>query len=593
VDRQTIYYGQLPRETDLLLAEQNTMVGLAKLSAGILGATTIVNAFQVTPTTPASLNVLLTSGEIYQMENLEASNWSSISADTTDSILKQGILLEPVTLGITPPTTTGYSQVFLIEVQYQDGDVGSVVLPYYNASNPATPYSGPGNSGAAQSTVRKGIVAYQVKAGIAAATGSQVAPTADVGWTGIYTVTVANGATTITSGNIAQVPHAPFIPVTLPNVPTGVQDGTWVYAPDTGTASNLVVTLSPAPTAYVAGMGIVVKVANTNTGASVINVNGLGNVSIVHRDGSQLVAGELLVGGMIGLMYDGNHFQLAWAATSPGTGSTGSGLTASVTYYVNVNTGSDTNNGLSPGTAWQHIQYALNFVAKINLNGYTVTINVADGNYSAEAPIILPRINGVGTVMLLGDLTTPTNCIIASASGPAITNTSQGVSGYMIAGFQLSSAANNNTLHWPGAGIWLSYGCSIQIYNMAFGSCVSYCLLAQGGDIQILGLDAPNQNGFIQIGGSCQGFACADGSTLAFDSPTITITASISVSTAFAVATDGGFLRAASVTFNNASNVSGAKYSATLNGVINTYGGGTSLFPGSTAGGTATGGEYQ
>jgi len=142
VDRQTIYYGQLPRETDLLLAEQNTMVALAKLSAGVLGATTIVNAFQCTPTTPASLNVLLTAGEIYQMENLEASNWSSISADTTDSILKQGILLEPVTIGITPPTTTGYSQVFLVEVQYQDSDVGSVVLPYYNASNPATTYSG-------------------------------------------------------------------------------------------------------------------------------------------------------------------------------------------------------------------------------------------------------------------------------------------------------------------------------------------------------------------------------------------------------------------------------------------------------------------
>jgi hypothetical protein len=591
VDRQTIYYGQLPRETDLLLAEQNTMVALAKLSSGVLGATTIVNAFQCTPSTPASLNVLLTAGEIYQMENLEASNWSSISADTTDSILKQGILLEPVTLGITPPTTTGYSQVFLIEVQYQDSDVGSVVLPYYNASSPSTPYSGPGNSGAAQSTVRKGIAAYQVKAGIAAATGTQVAPTADVGWTGIYTVTVANGATTITSGNIAQVPHAPFIPVTLPNVPTGVQDGAWVYAPDTGTASNLVVTLNPAPTAYVAGMGIVVLVANSNTGASVINVNGLGNASIVHRDGSALVSGELLAGGMVGLMYDGNHFQLAWAATSPGTGSTGGMLTASQAYYVNVNTGSDSNNGLSAGTAWRHIQYALGFVSKINLNGYTVTINVANGNYSAEAPIILPRINGVGTINLTGNTTTPSSVVIASPLGPAIMTATQGVTGYVIAGFMLSSAANNTSNNWPGSAMWIGYGGSVQIYNMALGACAAYMLFPQGGTIQVLGADSPLGSGFVQISGNAQGFGFAVGGTLALDGPTITITAAVTM-TQFVVSDDGGLVRAPSCTFNNPSNVTGSKYLAFNNGTIDTVGGGISYFPGSTAGSTSNGGAY-
>jgi hypothetical protein len=227
MDRQTVYFGQIPLETDQLKQSQNSMVALAKLASAVLGTTTIVNGFTCTPTTPASLNVLLTAGEVYQLENLEATAWSSLQANTAYSILKQGIQPGQQTFGITPPSTVGYSQVFLLEVQYQDLDNGSLVLPYYNAANPSSPFAGPGNSGAAQNTVRQGIVAAQLKAGVAAATGSQVAPTADAGWTGLFYITVANGATTITAGNITQVPSAPFIPATLPAIPGDVQIGKW------------------------------------------------------------------------------------------------------------------------------------------------------------------------------------------------------------------------------------------------------------------------------------------------------------------------------------------------------------------------------
>src|SRR6185437_2130983 len=123
------------------------MVALAKLAEAVLGTSTIVDGLAVTPTTPASLNVILTAGQILQLENLEATTWSSVAADTAHSILKQGIALDPQTFGITPPGTVGFSQVFLLEVQYQDVDAGSLVLPYFNASNPASPFNGPANSG--------------------------------------------------------------------------------------------------------------------------------------------------------------------------------------------------------------------------------------------------------------------------------------------------------------------------------------------------------------------------------------------------------------------------------------------------------------
>jgi len=251
VDRNTVYYGQVPLETDLLNAQQMGMVALAKLSAGVLGTSTFVNGFTCTPTTPASLAVLLTAGEVYQLANLEASSWSSLPANVTNTILKQGIQLNPVQFGITPPGTVGFSQVYLIEVQYQDLDSGLVTLPYFNAANPASPFMGPGNSGQAQNTVRQGVVATQVKAGIAATTGTQVAPTPDAGWTGLFLVTVANGQATVTSGNITTYTGAPFLAPNgyLPQIPTGVQDSTWTFSNDTGGGGAPVATTSSTTTA--------------------------------------------------------------------------------------------------------------------------------------------------------------------------------------------------------------------------------------------------------------------------------------------------------------------------------------------------------
>lgn len=310
MDRQTVYFAQLARETDILQLQQNTMASLAKLCSGVLGPFTAVNAFTCTPTVPASLNVIVTTGEIYQMENLEQTAWSSLDQDTTHVILKQGILLDPVTLGITPPTTVGFSQVYLVEVQYQDVDSGAIVLPYFNASNPNLPFSGPANSGTAQNTVRRGEVAVQIVAGAAAATGTQVAPTPDPGWTGLFTITVANGATTITSGDIVENLAAPWIPVTLPNVPAGDRDGIWIYTSDTGAANAYVGTVWPAPTQLKTGMGIRVKIANANTGASTFNLNGLGTHAITRADGASLVEGDLKANQVASLIFDGTNWQI-------------------------------------------------------------------------------------------------------------------------------------------------------------------------------------------------------------------------------------------------------------------------------------------
>jgi hypothetical protein len=211
MDRQIVYPGQIPLETDLLNSNRFAMVAIAKLAAAILGTATLANGLACAPTTPASLQVKIGPGEMYSLAALDAADYSSLAADTTHNILKQGISLDDVLLTCNPPGTAGQSINYLVQAAYQDQDSGLVTLPYYNASNPTQAWSGPNNSGAQQATARKGVISINAKAGIAATTGSQTTPAPDAGFTGLWVVTVANGQTTITAGNISQVSGAPFI----------------------------------------------------------------------------------------------------------------------------------------------------------------------------------------------------------------------------------------------------------------------------------------------------------------------------------------------------------------------------------------------
>jgi hypothetical protein len=76
------------------------------------------------------------------------------------------------------------------------------------------------------------------------------------------------------------------------------------YAVATGSANTYAVTLSPAPTSYIDGMGIVVKINVANTGAATINVNGLGAKPMVDGKGSALTAGKLRLNGTYSLKYN-------------------------------------------------------------------------------------------------------------------------------------------------------------------------------------------------------------------------------------------------------------------------------------------------
>jgi hypothetical protein len=324
-DRVFVYPGALPQDIDILNTNKFMLQSISRLNQALLGTTTVVAGLACTPTTPtADLNVHVDVGSIYQVDPTDASAYGSLGVDNIN-LMKQGISPVALTLAITPPVTAGFSQVYLIEAILNDTDAGATVLSYYNSLNPLAPFLGPGNSGSSNFTTRTNPCQIALKAGTPASTGTQTTPSPDSGFVGLYAVTVANGQTQITSGNIVQINSAPFFPQ-LPDIPNKVRNGTYVWGgTDTGAANAYVITIGAGvgaqaiPTAYVAGMNIRFKATNANSGASTVNVNGLGTAAIKRAGGAAVATGDILSGQLLDLVYDGVNFQIVNYTGSSGS----------------------------------------------------------------------------------------------------------------------------------------------------------------------------------------------------------------------------------------------------------------------------------
>ncbi|PJO40082.1 hypothetical protein [Lysinibacillus xylanilyticus] len=82
------------------------------------------------------------------------------------------------------------------------------------------------------------------------------------------------------------------------------------YAVATGSANNYIATLSPTLSAYIEGVSFRLKINVTNTGASTINVDGLGTKAIKKQNGNAVTSSNLKAGLVYTLVYDGTAFIL-------------------------------------------------------------------------------------------------------------------------------------------------------------------------------------------------------------------------------------------------------------------------------------------
>jgi hypothetical protein len=296
--RQTVYAGAVPLETDLLNTNKNVLTAIGHVLQDMLGTSTLFSGLACVPTAPAGMTVNVNPGRAYSLQAIDTGAWSSLSADA-HQIMKQGILLDAQNFSCPAPTTAGFSINYLIQGAFQEVDTGSAVLPYYNASNPSQAYNGPNGTGTSQTTARDNTVQLQLKAGVAATTGSQITPTPDAGFNGLWVITVPFGASTITSANISQYSGAPFLPASLLSMIQ--QSG--LYAVATGTANAHVAAFSPPITTRTDGMVLRYKAPAANTGALTFN-DGLGAVAVVGAAHAALQGGETAVNGDVWVQWN-------------------------------------------------------------------------------------------------------------------------------------------------------------------------------------------------------------------------------------------------------------------------------------------------
>jgi hypothetical protein len=230
VDRQIVFPGSIPLDTDILSLERNIMVAIGYLAQATLGSLPIADGLACTPTAPASLTVTVGPGSIAALSTIDAAAFGSLPAETSDPLIKMGINIAPTTFTLTAPATSGQTINYLIQATLLESDATPVVLPYYNAANPAQPFSGPGNAGTAQNTQRLQSVQLQLKPGAPANAGSQVTPSIDDGWVGLYVITVNFGQSQVTAGNIAILPTAPFVQFKLNSLTPGFSRMATFYA---------------------------------------------------------------------------------------------------------------------------------------------------------------------------------------------------------------------------------------------------------------------------------------------------------------------------------------------------------------------------
>jgi hypothetical protein len=263
-------------------------------------------------------------------------------------------------------------------------------------------------------------------------------------------------------------------------------------------------------------------------------------------------------------------------------------LTAPQTYYVNAATGDDSNNGTSAGTAFKTIQRAVNQSSVYNLNGFQISILVADGTYGK---VVLPSINGTGYIFITGNTAIPGNCIIHSNAGPAMQVNGQN---YIVSGFRFESDLFDASTGFPGAGVWNSGASNFTLGSngaaVEFGFCSDAHIQATVGAIGIPGGTT------IRIKGNSANFLRANIAAWIFTAnvptfPTVVIPEAHSIGV-FASCSGNANIGPAFSSFSGAANVTGQKYLVNTNGIIDSNGGGINYLPGTVAGTTGTGGQY-
>jgi hypothetical protein len=141
------------------------------------------------------------------------------------------------------------------------------------------------------------------------------------------------------------------------------------YTNTGGSANAYTASFNPALTAYTEGVAIAVKINAANTGASTININGLGAKSIRDPRGNTLTAGKFTAGSIYTLRYNGTNFILQ------GEGATGNATASNLLSGKTASTDAGEITGTMPNRAGDNANLAS------SVSGTTLKLRAPKGYY--------------------------------------------------------------------------------------------------------------------------------------------------------------------------------------------------------------------
>ena len=261
-------------------------------------------------------------------------------------------------------------------------------------------------------------------------------------------------------------------------------------------------------------------------------------------------------------------------------------LKSSLSLYVSP-TGSDSNNGLTSGTAFQTIQHAWDYLAKTyDGGGYQATVNLADGTYTSGLYTVYPLV-GFQAINFVGNVGSPSNCFVNVTNSPCFSFSLPGVPAAYVSGVKMAATgtAGPSDLADQGYGIVARGIMLVNFSSVVFGACtVDHMWAGRGGCINISG-------NYTISGGASIHYACGNGGIIFASGITVTLTGTPAFSTAFGYPNLLGNLQVVGTTFSGSA--TGTKYIVGVLSSLDTNGAGTSYLPGTpSTGSTFGGGQY-
>lgn len=271
-------------------------------------------------------------------------------------------------------------------------------------------------------------------------------------------------------------------------------------------------------------------------------------------------------------------------------------LSANRTYYVQTTpNGNDsfctglTNAAYVSGAFPQNCAFATlqkaysNITAKLDLGGFTVTVQIGDGTYTGGLSVTQPW-SGGGAVTFQGNSGTPANVVISTTNANAIGTTGSLPGTLTIKDMKLQTTASGDAISHQAVGL-------VQFANINFGPVAIAHLDAVGS-----GVNLECTGNYTISGGGFAHVIASRPSNVSIRNKTITLTGTPTFTASFALAANAGSISIDGITF--VGSAAGSKYSAQTGGLIGTGTGNINYLPGSTPGagtnyGVAPFGLYQ